>query len=132
MTRASGIGGMLDRAVRAILPYAATLILLASGLHAQSNKIKSIKTVGSNIEITVQSPQGFDVRDEVVVLQIGAYTFSVSRSPDSGDAQTLIFVLTTAEFSQLSSGDPVSVGWGSDGSSNRKNFGTLDKSILDK
>ena len=125
MMRAPRTGGMA-------LTCAFALALMGQAVYAQSNTIKSIQTAGSNIEITVQSTQGFDVRDEVVVLQIGSYTFSVSRSPDSGDTQTLIFILTTSEFAQLSTGDPVSLGWGSDGSSNRKNFGTLDKSILDK
>ena len=108
------------------------LVLLAPLMRAQSNTIRSIRTVGTSIEITVSSPQEFNVRDEVVVLQVGAQVFSTSRSPDSGDTHTLIFVLTTAQFDQVSTGDPVSVGWGSDGSSDRRDFGTLDKSILDR
>ncbi len=128
-----GESGQLLR--RTWLRAAASLVvlgLLAPLARAQSNTIKSIKTVGSNIEITVNGPRQFDVRDEVVILQVGPQIVSTSRSPDNGDTYTLIFVLTTRQFDQASTGDPVSVGWGSDGSSDRRDFGTLDKSILDK
>ena len=108
------------------------LVSLELPVRAQSNAIQSIKTVGSNIEITVKSASQFDVRDEVVVLQIGSQDFSTSRSPDDGDTSVLIFVITPAQFDQTSTGDPVSVGWGRDGSSDRRDFGTLDKNILDK
>ena len=111
---------------------AVALVSLELPLRAQGNAIQSIKTIGSSIEVTVKSANQFDVRDEAVVLQIGSQLFSTSRSPDDGDTSVLIFVMTPAQFDQTSTGDPVSVGWGSDGSSDRRDFGTLDKSILDK
>lgn len=101
-------------------------------LHAQGNTVKSIQTVGATVEITVKSAQEFDVRDEVVTLQIGSQTFSNSRSPADGDTRTLIFVLTQTEWDSLATGDAITVGWGSDAASNPRNFGTLDKSILNK
>src|SRR5262252_9462330 len=88
------------------------LAVLAPVLCAQSNTVKSIQTVGANVEITVQSAQEFDVRDEVVALQIGSQIFSNSRSPADGDTHTLIFVLTQAEFDSLATGDVIAVGWG--------------------
>jgi hypothetical protein len=108
------------------------LALLAPVLCAQSNTVKSIQTVGANVEITVQSAQEFDVRDEVVALQIGSQIFSNGRSPADGDTHTLIFVLTQAEFDSLATGDVIAVGWGSDAASNARNFGTLDKSMLNQ
>ena len=108
------------------------LALLAPVLCAQSNTVKSIQTVGANVEITVQSAQEFDVRDEVVALQIGSQIFSNSRPPADGDTHTLIFVLTQAEFDSLATGDVIAVGWGSDAASNARNFGTLDKSMLNQ
>jgi|SRR5215471_16887893 len=108
------------------------LTLLVPALFAQNNTVKSIQTAGANIEITVKSPQEFDVRDEVVTLQIGSSNFSNSRSPADGDTHTLIFTLTQAEWDSLSTGDAVAVGWGSDASSGTRNFGTLDKSQLNK
>lgn len=120
----------LGRSARAIAIWA--LAVLAPGLYAQSNTIKSIQTVGANIEITANSPQEFDVRDEVVALQIGSQVFSNSRSPADGDTHTLIFVLTQAQWDSLATGDAVAVGWGSDAASNPRNFGTLDKSLLNK
>ena len=108
------------------------LAVLAPVLRAQSNTVKSIQTVGANVEITVQSAQEFDVRDEVVALQIGSQIFSNSRSPADGDTHRLIFVLTQAEFDSLATGDVITVGWGSDAASNARNFGTLDKSMLNQ
>ena len=109
-----------------------TLTVLAPALPAQSNGVKSIQTVGANVEITVNSAQEFDVRDEIVTLQIGSRNFSNSRSPANGDTRTLIFTLTQPEWDSLSTGDAVAVGWGADASSNSRNFGTLDKSQLNK
>ena len=109
------------------------LLLAAPVLLAQgTGNIKSIKSVGSNVEITVTSGQEFEVRNEGVILQIGDSAFSNSRSPDDGDLHVLTFVLTSQEFDQLSSGDPVTVRFGSDPSNDRRNCGKLDKSILNK
>jgi hypothetical protein len=117
-------------------PSAAALMLvlsvLAPGLLAQGNSLKSIQTVGANIEITVNGAQEFDVRDEVVTLQIGSRNFSNSRSPANGDTHTLIFTLTQSEWDALNTGDAIVVGWGADASSNSRSFGTLDKSQLNK
>ena len=108
------------------------LAVFVPAVQAQSNTVKSIQTAGSNVEITVKSGPEFDVRDEVVTLQIGSKNFSNSRSPADGDTHVLIFVLTQAEWDSLNTGDPITVGWGSDASSNPRNFGTLDKSLLNK
>jgi hypothetical protein len=117
-------------------PAAARLIfgltLYAAVLLAQGDNVKSIQTSGANIEITVKATQEFDVRNEVVTLQIGSRNFVNSRSPADGDTRTLIFTLTQTEWDSLSTGDPVAVGWGADATSNRRNFGTLDKSQLNK
>ena len=108
------------------------LNLLAPGLLAQNNTVKSIQTAGANIEITVKGAQEFDVRNEIVTLQIGSRNFSNNRSPADGDTRTLIFTLTQSEWDSLSSGDAIALGWGADASSNRRNLGTLDKSQLNK
>ena len=110
----------------------AGLILFVPALHAQNDTIKSIQTVGTNIEITVKGAQEFDVRDEIVTLQIGTRNFSNSRSPADGDTHILIFTLTQSEWDSLSSGDAVNLGWGADASSNRRSLGALDKSQLNK
>lgn len=108
------------------------LNLLAPGLLAQNDTVKSIQTAGANIEITVKGAQEFDVRNEIVTLQIGSRNFSNNRSPADGDTHTLIFTLTQSEWDSLSSGDAIALGWGADASSNRRNLGTLDKSQLNK
>ena len=124
--------------MRRLFRWPATLTLIfaftlfAPSLAAQNNTIKNIQTVGANVEITVNSGQEFDVRDEVMTLQIGSRNFSNSRSPADGDTHTAIFTLTQSEWDSLSTGDGVAVGWGADASGNKRNFGTLDKSRLNK
>ena len=105
--------------------------LFIPALHAQ-NSVKNIRTAGANIEITVNSPQEFDVRNEVLTLQIGSRSFSNSRPPSDGDTHTAIFTLTQTEWDSLSTGDAIVVGWGADASSNSRSFGKLDKSQLNK
>jgi len=98
---------------------------------AGANNIKNITSVGQTVEITVQSGAGFDVRDELVVLIIGDQQFTTSRSPDDGSLNELTFILTLDEWNQLATGDPVIVQFGED-DDNPQNFGTLDKSLLNK
>lgn len=95
------------------------------------NTIKSMTTVGQTVEITVNSGAGFDVRDELVVMIIGDQQFTTSRSPDDGSLNELTFILTLEEWNQLATGDPVIVQFGED-DDNPQNFGTLDKSLLNK
>ena len=117
---------------RAVGTFIWVLALLAPVLYAQSNTIKNIHTAGGNVEITVGSAQEFDVRDEVVALKVGSHIFSTSRSSADGDTRTLIFVLTQDEWDSLATGDAITLGWGSDATGNPRNFGTLDKSLLNK
>ena len=67
---------------------------------------------GPAIEIEVRSDGRFPVRNELVVLRVGAREFLLSRYPASGDLHTLIFTLTSQEFAQLVDGDPVIVQYG--------------------
>ena len=98
---------------------------------AGANTITSITSVGQTVEITVNSGAGFDVRDELVLLIIGDQQFTTSRSPDDGSLNELTFILTLDEWNQLATGDPVIVQFGED-DDNPQNFGTLDKSLLNK
>jgi hypothetical protein len=76
------------------------------------NTVKSIRTVGSTVEIEVHSSREFPVLDDVVVLRIGTKEFFLSKSPENGDLHTLIFMVPAADFSQLADGEPMSVGFG--------------------
>ena len=124
------------RAARGRVPslaLAALACLLVFAPAAQGNNtIKKITTVGQTVEITVHSPIQFDVRDELVVLIIGDQEFTISRSPEDGNLNELIFVLTLDEWNQVATGDPVSVQFGQDDTPDKRNFGTLDKSLLNR
>ena len=116
-------------------PWLLTLLLSLIGLPAlataqpEVNVIKSMKTVGSEVELQLTSSRSFGVRNALVVLRIGTQEFTKSRSPEDGSLNTLIFTLTSDEFARLAPGDRVTVqydnepGW---------DFGTLDKGLLDK
>ncbi len=110
----------------------ACVVFFAPATAQGNNTIKSITTVGQTVEITVNSTIPFDVRDELVVLMIGDQEFTTSRSPEDGNLNELIFVLTLDEWNQVATGDPVSVQFGQDDTTDRWNFGTLDKSLLNK
>ncbi|HKA56774.1 MAG TPA: hypothetical protein VKJ47_24280 [Candidatus Binatia bacterium] len=110
----------------------AGLLFFAPAAALGTNTIMSITTVGQTVEITVNSTIPFDVRDELVVLMIGDLEFTTSRSPEDGNLNELIFVLTLDEWNQVATGDPVSVQYGPDDTTDRWNFGTLDKSLLNQ
>jgi hypothetical protein len=97
------------------------------------NLIKAIRTTPSGIEIELCSIKPFPVRAQLAVLRIGSKEFARSRYSTDGNLNTLIFTLRTDEFAQLNTGDQVIVQYGyGELSSNRRDFGPLDKSMLDK
>ncbi len=130
LTQARGARGRVSSLALAAL---ACLLFFAPAAAAQGNHtIRSITTVGQTVEITVHSTLEFDVRDELVVLVIGDQEFTTSRSPEDGSLNELIFVLTLDEWNQLATGDPVRVQFGEDDATEQRNFGTLDKSLLNR
>ena len=70
------------------------------------------QTVGGGTDIEVSSSTPFPVIDDLLVLHIGRVDISVSRYPDPGNMQHLIFTLTPREFASLRTGDDVSVSGG--------------------
>lgn len=108
-----------------------------TGSHAQGT-IRRIEAVSSSaalggqpgVEIEVSSDVEFPVRNELVVLRVGARESTLSRYPESGDTHTLIFTLTLEEFAQIATGDLVTVYYGRGGETKERwNFGPLDKSL---
>jgi hypothetical protein len=83
------------------------------------------------IEIELFSTDEFPVRDQLMVLQIGAAQFLLSQYPN-GDLNTVTFTLTEYEFAGVASGDPVTVQYGLGMPDEFWQFGNLDKSILDQ
>jgi hypothetical protein len=83
------------------------------------------------IEIQLYNDDEFPVRDQIMVLQIGALQFFLSAYPN-GDLNTVVFTLTEDEFAAVSDGDPVIVQYGIAPSDEVWRFGNLDKTILDQ
>jgi hypothetical protein len=104
-----------------------------SGTIVSIHRVESSDVLGGQpgIEIQLFSDDEFPVRDEIMVLQIGARQLFLSSYPN-GDLNTVVFTLTEEEFAAVSSGDPVIVQYGIAPSEEVWQFGDLDKSILDQ
>jgi hypothetical protein len=100
------------------------------GVMAQAPELRGIRAADTRIEIEVWSPDPFPVRALSPVLRIGQREFTLSRHPDGGDLHTLIFILTVEEFGRVSSGEDVTVHYGSPG--HAWAFGRLDKSRVSR
>ncbi len=98
------------------------------------NQIKAIRTQpgGRNIQIELNSDAEFPVRGELAVLQIGDREFMLSEYPPDGNTHTIIFTLTPEEFAQLRDGDRVFFKYGRGEQPDKRDFGRLVKSRLDK
>jgi hypothetical protein len=96
------------------------------------NTVTRIERVSDGVEIEVTSSKPFPVRAIPPLLRVGDHVFGRSRSPADGSLNTLIFMLSDAEFAQTSNGDRVSVAYGrADPREAGWDFGVLDKSALD-
>jgi hypothetical protein len=81
------------------------------------------------VEIEVQSPRAFPVRDEITVLRIGMQEFLLSRYSDGGDTHVLIFTLTPEEFAATVDGALVVVQYGRGEQRDRWDLGRLNKAL---
>jgi len=87
---------------------------------------------GREVEIEVFSKDYFPVRNQPVVLRIGARQFLRSRDP-LGTLHTLIFTLTAEEFSQVADCEEVTVQYGLGGPSREHwNCGRLNKGMVEQ
>jgi hypothetical protein len=87
-------------------------------------------TLGSAVEIEVNSNREFLPQGEMLVLRIGSQDFSLSKYPATGETSTVIFTLTAEEFARVSQGDSVRVQYGNGPTYSGWNFGRVDKTIL--
>ena len=109
-------------------------VLAAEAADMTRNQIKAIHTEssGKSIKIELHSDAPFPARGELAVLQIGDKEFTLSQYPADGSTHTIIFTLTTEEFAQLHNGDRVLFKYGRGEQPDKRDFGRLDKSRLDK
>jgi hypothetical protein len=127
------------RSYRRIRQWAcAAPVLLVLGLlpaltrAQQVNVIKNIQmTLEGSIEIELTSPTPFPVPSEVVMLRIGNQESTISRHPDDGNLNTLIFTVQPEQFARAAAGERVVVQFGHD-ESVQWDFGPLDRALLDR
>jgi hypothetical protein len=110
----------------------ATLAPATPLVHPQSNNtVVSIAASSFGEDITLSSIDGFPVRNETLVLQIGIDSsgnpvqFTGGRYAGTGN-NTIIFSLTTSQFAQLVTGAPMTVQYGTDPASEIWDFGTFN------
>jgi hypothetical protein len=126
---------------RSILPERLYLPLPArssAAFHDDGNIIRRIRTVDRGdgrpvIEIEFGSNAEFEVRNEILIVQIGKKEFLGAGSPDGGNDR-LILRLTPEQFANINDGEPVIIkhGRGSQGLRGDRKFGQLNKGMLDK
>jgi hypothetical protein len=109
------------------------------------NTVKSMRAVGSTVEIELESTKQFEIRDDLIVLKIGNKEFSRSKSPKDGSLNRLIFMIPASAFEQLADGEAMTVSFRSDNVGDdvsatggtrrggpRWDFGKLNKSLLQR
>ena len=118
------------------LASAAVLVLAVGSALAQGkqpNAVAGLKAVngGESYEVTVNSSQPF-LRSDLPVLKIGTQEITISRAPEDGSSESRIFIVNAEEFRKMKSGDKVVFQWGRGEGKEQLNFGTLDKTKLQK
>jgi hypothetical protein len=97
-----------------------------------SNRVVSLRTAasGTAIEIVLSSTAAFPVRDDLLVLDVGAQQVVLSQHPQ-GDLTRVQFIMDKGAFAAVNSGAHLSVHFRR-GSGDSWDFGLLDKSALDR
>jgi hypothetical protein len=85
----------------------------------------SVRRVGDQYEIEIQSPAGFPARSFDPVLHIGDFQFRRYHvSPTAGDFG-VVFTLTSAEFAALPADQPIAIVYGRTRATAPRTFGTF-------
>ncbi len=117
------------------LASAAVLVLAVGSALAEGklNAVAGLKAVngGESYEVTGNSSQPF-LRSDLPVLKIGTQEITISRAPEDGSSESRIFIVNAEEFRKMKSGDKVVFQWGRGEGKEQLNFGTLDKTKLQK
>jgi hypothetical protein len=104
----------------------------------EKNTIASVKATRSSqlipnqsgVEIELTSNREFLPKSEILTLKVGLQEFTLSRYGEDGSTNRVIFTLTTEQWSQINTGDPVVVQYGSGAGADSRNFGHIDKNML--
>lgn len=82
------------------------------------------------LDVELESPVPFAEQAELLLLQIGDTEVELSRHPETGSDQRLVFTLTPEQTASLQDGDDITVRYGGPHSPLVWTFGPLDASLL--
>ena len=82
----------------------------------------------TDFEIELASRDGFPVRNELPILRVGGRELSISRYPENGDTQSLLFLVDSETFRALPDGAELQLGYGE--AATPSSVGRLNKSLL--
>jgi hypothetical protein len=111
------------------------LVLLAASTgwaqSSETNSISDIRSRESGIEVELTSSRPF-LQSNLPVLRVGEQEFTISRYPDDGNLNRLIFVLTPEQFAQIRAGENAEFQYGRGQAHQKRSFGRIDKARLRK
>lgn len=84
-------------------------------------------------ELVIRTRETFPVRDELPILRVGERVFDLSRYPDSGETDALLFRVSQSDFAALPDGADVSLSYGEAGpgqASTIYTLGRLNKAVI--
>ncbi len=94
-------------AVVLLVPGGRSPAICPSNTGSEPNRMVRVATVGEIVEIELSSTVPFPTRALRPVLRIGSQEFLLSRNPDDGRLDTLIFTVPAVDFPSLNAGDDV-------------------------
>jgi hypothetical protein len=109
--------------------------VLGAAAQSESTRIQSIGRVPAGVEIEVNSTRPFPVRALRPVLKVGGREFLISRYPDDGRHDTIFFLLSESEFSDLPDGAEVVIQYDRGAVTHPRSHwqaGELDKTLLER
>jgi hypothetical protein len=116
-------------------PTLAAIVLIAgstvSAQDSETNLISDLKSSDSVIEIELKSSKPF-LQSNLPVLKIGDQEFTISRYPDDGDLNRLIFVLTPDQFARIRPEETANFQYGRGEAHKKRTFGRINKAKLHK
>ena len=124
------------RIVTGIALAAFAVIGLPRAAQAQNanGRISQVKAASANmVEVEVTSEREFPVLDSVVTLHIGDKSYTVSRSPQDGNLNTLIFSVPASDLTAgANSGAEAWIDYSGQGTGLRWNLGKLNATTIGK
>lgn len=82
-------------------------------------------------ELVVRTRERFPARNELPLLRVGERVFDLSRYPDSGETDTLLFRISRADFNALPDGAEVSLSYGTQGHGPSYSLSRLNKAAME-